>query len=164
MAKATKLNTSVENKAMEPPKMSANFTDILNTPMSDIAKPKPRPVGTYVGVVTKAPEIKKIGQKETLAAIFDVKVISPGPDIDASELAAAGGIGERHLRVTQFLTEDALWRLKNFLLALGLEDDGSSIGKLLAETPGRQALFKIKHRPSQDGSELYEEVDSVAAL
>ena len=141
-----------------------SFESILNTPMSDIAKPKPRPVGTYIGVVTKAPEIKKIGPKETLAAIFDVKVISPGPDIDASELAAAGGIGERHLRVTQFLTEDALWRLKNFLLALGLEDDGSSIGKLLAETPGRQALFKIKHRPSQDGSELYEEVDSVAAL
>jgi len=150
---------------MEPPKMSANFTDILNTPMGNIEKPKPRPVGTYIGVVTKAPEIKKIGQKETLAAIFDVKVISPGPDIDASELAAAGGIGERHLRVTQFLTEDALWRLKNFLLALGIEDDArSTIGQLLSQVPGRQAMFKIKHRPSQDGSELYEEVDSVAAL
>lgn len=143
--------------------MSANFQDVLNTPMSSVEKPKPRPVGTYHGIVVGQPDIKKIGQKETLAAIFEVKLLSPGPDVDAEALAEAGGIGERTVRVTQFLTKDALWRLKEFLLALGIEESNEPIGALLAQTPNRRALFKIKHRPSQDGSSLYEEVDSVLA-
>jgi len=141
----------------------SSFQDILSTPMSAVERPKPRPVGSYVGVVVGQPEIKKIGQKETLAAIFTIKLLAPGPDIDASQLADAGGIGERTVRLTQFLTQDALWRTKQFLEALGLEDTGT-VGELLMQTTGRQALFKIKHRPSADGTDLYEEVDSVAAL
>lgn len=144
--------------------MAGNFEDILNTPMSDVEKPKPRPVGTYVGVVTKAPEIKKIGQKETLAAIFEIKLLQPGADVAIDQLQEAGGIGERTVRLTQFLTADALWRLKSFLEALGIQDDGRPIGAYLPETVGRQALYKIKHRPSPDGATLFEEIDSVAAL
>ncbi len=141
----------------------SNFADILSTPMSAVEKPKPRPVGSYIGVVVGQPKIEKIGQKETLAAIFTIKLLAPGPDIDTTQLAEAGGIGERTVRLTQFLTQDALWRTKAFLTALGLEDTGT-VGELLMQTTGRQALFKIRHRPSQDGAELYEEVDSVAAL
>lgn len=141
-----------------------NFTDILNTPVNEIEKPKPRPAGTYIGVVTKNPEITKVGQKETMAAIFYVKFIAPGPDIDASSLAEAGGLGDRELRITQFLTKEALWRLKEFFVALGLDADSGTVGELLPQTVGRQAHFKIKHRPSQDGTQLYEEFDSAAAL
>jgi len=144
--------------------MSANFADILNTRVEDIEKPKPRPVGTYIGVVTSQPELKEIGQKNTLAAIFEVKLIAPGADIDMQALNEAGGIGDRPLRVTQFLTKDALWRLKEYFKALGLDAESGSVGELLPQTVGRQAVYKIKHRPSQDGTVLYEEVDSYAAL
>lgn len=143
----------------------STFEDILNTPVSAVEKPKPRPVGTYVGVVVKAPEITKVGKNETLAAKFEVKLTAPGPDVDTDALREMGGIGDRPLRFNQFLTKDALWRLKEFLSALGLDTEGTaSIGELLPQTVGRQAYYKIKHRPSQDGSELYEEMESVAAL
>jgi len=144
--------------------MSGSFADILNTPMNEVEKPKPRPVGSYIGVIQGAHKIEKIGKNETQAAIFTVKLIAPGPDVDPGELAAAGGIGERTVRVTQFLTKDALWRLKEFLLALGIEEGRGSMAEAMAQTPNRQALFKIKHRPSPDGMTLFEEVDSVAAL
>lgn len=143
----------------------STFEDILNTPVSSVEKPKPRPVGTYVGIIAKPPTIEKVGKNETLAAKFEAKLVSPGPDVDADALRESGGIGERPVRFNMFLTKDALWRLKEFLGALGLDTEGSeSIGQLLPQTVGRQAYFKIKHRPSQDGTELYEELDSTAAL
>lgn len=148
----------------EPIKMST-FEDILNTPVNAVEKPKPRPAGTYYGIVAKSPEIKKIGKNETLAAVFEIKLVRPGDDVDQDSLQEAGGIGERPLRVTQFLTKDALWRLVDFFKALGMDtESGDSISELLPQTMGRQALFKIRHRPSQDGTELYEEFDSAAAL
>jgi hypothetical protein len=145
-------------------KMSGNFESILSKPMSAVERPKPRPVGTYIGMVTAPPKIEKIGKNQTLAAIFEVKLLSPGPDIDASALQEAGGMGTRALRVTQFLTEDALYRTKEFLNALGVDVDSMSVGEALSQAASRQALFKIKHRPSQDGTELYEEFDGAAAL
>ena len=143
----------------------STFEDVLNTPMNAVEKPKPRPVGTYLGVVQGQPKIEKIGQKETLAAIFEVKLLSPGPDVDTESLAEAGGIGERNLRVTQFLTKDALWRTKEFLTALGIDvDTPAPVGQLIAQATNCRAYFKIRHRPSQDGKELYEEFVSAAAL
>jgi hypothetical protein len=141
-----------------------SFTDILSTPMNAVEKPKPRPVGTYIGMVTAPPQITKIGKNETDAAIFKVKLLRPGPDVDTDALQEAGGIGDRELRVTQFLTKDSLYRVKDFLSALGVDVEAMTLGEALGSSANRQAMFKIKHRPSPDGTELYEEFESAAAL
>lgn len=145
--------------------MSANFTDILNKPASAIEAPKPLPQGTYLCMVNGQAEIKKIGQKETLAAIFQLKPLQPQEDVDASALSEQGGIGERTIRHTLFLTEDAAYRAKEFLDHCGLDvEDGSTLGQLIAQTPGKQLLVQVGHRPSQDGTQLYLDIKKTARL
>ncbi len=141
-----------------------NFSDILNTKTDDIERPKPLPVGTYLGIVSGAPEIAPIGQKATLAAKYQIKLLAPQEDVDRDALSEMGGIGERSVSLTLFLTADAAWRAKEFLENCGIDTSGKTLGETLTEAPGRQIYVKLKHRPSPDGTQLYTEIQSTAKV
>jgi len=142
----------------------SNFADILNKQNDDIERPKPLPVGTYLGIVSGPPEIGPIGQKQTLAAKYSIKLLAPQADVDQSALMEMGGIGERSVTHTLFLTADAAWRAKEFLEHCGVETSGKTLGESLAEAPGRQVMVKLKHRPSPDGTQLYTEIAATAQV
>lgn len=142
--------------------MTANFSDVLNKKLDTIEKPKPLPVGTYYAAVNGAPEIKPRGQNNTLSAEFKLKVLQPDDDVDADALAEAGGLSkERELRHTLWLTEDALWRAKQFVENCGVDDTNISLSQALQSCVGCQVKIKVKHVPSQDGSELYANIDKI---
>jgi hypothetical protein len=144
---------------------SPDFSSILSKSASAIEEPKPLPVGTYICVVNAAPELTKIGQKETPAAVFQLRPIRPMDDVDSSALAEAGNWQERNIRHTLYLTEEALYRLKEFLGHLGLDVEGdASLGELISGSPGRQVAVSISHRPAPDGSRLYVDVKKTAAV
>lgn len=144
---------------------SPNFQSVLNTKADAIEKPKPYPVGTYLCVVDGPVEFTTIGQKQTDAAILQLKIIQPGPDVDMAAVAEAGGVAGKRLRHTIFLTADSAWRAKQFLVEhLGLEAGTKSLGELFAEVPGRQVMVTVKHRTAQDGSAIYAEVGGTAKV
>lgn len=166
MAKRAK-ETVQESKptTQEAPKMSANFSDVLNKKLDTIEKPKPLPVGTYYAVVNGAPEIKPRGNNNTLSAEFKFKILQPDEDVDAEQLAAAGGLQkEREMRFTLWLTEDALWRAKQFVENCGVDDSNVSLSQALQACVGCQVKVKVVQKPSQDGAELYANIDKILKI
>jgi len=141
----------------------ASFMDALNRKADDIEKPKPLPVGTYIGTVAGPAEIKEIGQNNTPAAIFQFNILSADADVDTEALTHAGGCQGKRLRQTFFLTEDALYRLKDFLVEIcGIEASGRTVGEMLPDAVNRMVKMTVKHRPSPDGTQIYAEIGGFA--
>ena len=92
-----------------------------------------------------------------------VKVLAPQGDVDMEALSLAGGAQGKTLRQTFFLTEDALYRLKDFLTeSCGIEANGRTLGEMIPDVVNRQFLATVKHRPSQDGTQVYAEISGTA--
>ena len=142
-----------------------NFGALLDKPSSEVEKPKPLPQGSYTCVVQGLPKFDKSTKKGTEYVEFTLKVLAAGEDVDQDELKLMGGIQDKTIRDTYYITENALWRLKEFLVNAGIEeDDDKSLRQMIEETPGCQIIVHIKHTASQDGSSVFANVGSTAPV
>ena len=143
---------------------SPNFSAILDQPVTEINRPKPLPVGTYLCIVDGVPRFDKSKQKQTDYVEFSLRPVTPGPDVDQQALTDAGGIGEKKLRVTFYLTEDSVYRLDVFLFEhLGIEM-GTSRKEAIAQAPGRQVNATVSHQASADGQAIFANVTGTARV
>jgi hypothetical protein len=140
--------------------MAFDFSKILSKPADSIEKPKPLPVGMYLCTVEKY-EVREAGDKGV--AEITLKPIAPQDDVDMTDLQEQGGIGERRLRYSLWLDENALWKIKTTADALGVAHVGKSIGELLAEFPNHQCMATVIHKPSANGEEIYANVGKLLA-
>lgn len=153
----------------------ASFQDILNRKASDIKPPPAYPVGSYHCLVDGPPEAQESSQKGTPCRVFKFKILAPGADVNAKDLAEIdGGVvgkiitGQPHAAF--YLVETAVWRYKEFLEgALGISPDkGNGEDKTLlemeAEAPGKQVMVKLKQEISQDGKRMVHRIDSYARV
>lgn len=142
------------------PKPSApSFGALLNTPPSETERPKPLPTGSYVAMVQGLPRMDKSSQKQTEFVEFTLKLISAGDDVDAEELEAMGGLADKTIKDTYYLTENSLWRLKDFLANCGIDvENVESYAVALEDTQGKQVGVAIKHEPSRDGTSIFARV------
>lgn len=138
----------------------ANFADILSKKSEEIEKPKPLPVGQYLWSIPNLFEQDEIGEKKTPALTWKVRCIAPQSDVDMEAFRDSGNAKDRDQRITFFLTEDALHRLRTFLTALGIDEAGKSIGERAMEATGRTFLGSIKHRWNKDNTQLYGEINT----
>lgn len=145
---------------------AVNFQDILNRPMDDIEAPVPLPPGTYLCIIDGQPVIAKLGKNETPAATFNLKFMQPGQDVSQQALIDAlkgKTLPDRTIKHTFWITEDAAWRLKQFLKDhLGIE--ATNLAEALNQSMGRQIYVNIGHRASDDGSQIYMDVKSTAKV
>lgn len=139
-----------------------NFSNILKGPVGSAERPKPVPVGTYVALVQGQPRFDKSQQKQTPFVEFQMKLLQPMGDVDTQALQEMGGLGERTQRLTFYLTEDALWRLDEFLKNLDLE--GIDREQAISQAPGRQCAVTIRHAASQDGTAVFANIAGTAKL
>jgi hypothetical protein len=147
-----------------------NFEDILDKPIGEIEKPKPKPAGSYLGVIAGLPKFAKVGQDEMDVVDFQIRLMSAQSDVDQDELAAQPPITEwAPVRHRIFVaTEQGVWGLRQFLIhTLGFDEgSGNSIKQSLAETPGKQLIVKLSQRPyvnKQTGQpEISTDVESTA--
>jgi hypothetical protein len=143
-----------------------NFGSILDQPSEAIEKPKPLPVGTYICSVKGLPKMDVSAKKKTEFVEFQLQILGAHDDVDQEALAEAlrgKALSEKTIRATYYLTEDAVWRLKDFLDHCGVEDGaGVSLRQRISATPGAQVNASIRHRPSEDGTTIYAELGSTA--
>jgi hypothetical protein len=138
-----------------------DFTDILSKKAADVEKPVPKPVGNYLASIQGMPKQKKVNVQgeERLIVSFNCKAHSPMEDVDLDDLnnPKVGEIStwpsfnkdiwidtpEGEFQLTQFLTN-----------TMGIEPmngkEKKSLGEMCAETPGRQLVITLKHRPYTD--------------
>lgn len=145
--------------------MTVDFSKILGKQTQEIEKPKPLPMGTYVCNNPALPRFIELGQNKTPCAQFNLTVIAPGDDIDAEQLSEYGEWKGKSIRHNMFLTEDSLFRTKEELCnAFTIEEEGKTLGQVFNETVNRQVLVTLTHRPSDDGTTMYVQVEKLAAV
>ena len=146
----------------------ASFQDVLNKPAAEIEPPKALPVGTYLCLVDGQPEITQRGKNNNYCAIFKLKIAQAQPDVDQQalqETLKGGSLQDKRLNHTLWITDDAAWRLDQFLAEhLGIEKGKKTLGEMVPEAAGRQVYVTIGHRASEDGKQIYAEVKNTAKV
>lgn len=146
-----------------------SFTNILDRAPSTVEKPKPLPPGTYDTILQGMPRRDVSAKKQTPFIEFQHKIVAAGDDVDADALREAltspdgevKALNEIVMKNTYYLTENALWRLKQFLSDCGFDtdDDGSTLQQMVEETNGVGVKIYVKHVPSQDGQTIFAQID-----
>lgn len=139
--------------------MPTEMMDLLRKPMNEIERPKLLPAGTYYGII-KSHELGKSTQKKTPFVRFHVALTGAGEDVD-QELLEGIELAKKILRRDFFLTEDALFRVKDFLASLGIEVEGRSLGECIPEAIGQSVMLTVRHRPIEGRDEPMAEVSDM---
>jgi len=153
-----------EPKKVEPVEEVTSFSSILDQQVEAAERPKPLPIGSYICTVAGLPRYDKSTQQQTEYAEFTLQPLEAGDDVDKDELEAMGGLENRTLRVTYWLTEDAKWRLRKFIEDCGVEIIGKSFAEAIEELPGQQVVAFVTHGAAKDGSAFYANVKSTAKV
>jgi len=144
-------------------KLAANFTNILSKPASDFERPKPLPQGTYLMMVKPGYRLDESTKKKTPFVEFLCDVVEATDDVDAGELAEMGGVAGKVTKATFYLTDEAAYRLREFLETLGL-DTTKPTDQILDDAAGQQFLGTIVHEPSQDGQSIFAKLGATAPV
>lgn len=144
----------------------ASFQDILSKPMNEIEPPKALPTGTYLCIVDGQPEIAQKGKNQNWCVTFTLRPVQAQQDVDPSALAdtlKGATLSDKRLRHMLWVTDDAVWRLKQFLTDhLGIE--ASNVQEAIPMSMGKQVYVTIGHRPSEDGSQIFADIKATAKV
>lgn len=144
------------------------FASILDRTSSEIERPKPLPMGTYICSVKGLPKQDVSSKKKTEFCEFTLQVLGAHEDVDADALAEClkgKALSEKTIRATYYVTDDAAWRLQEFVDHCGVEDGpGISLRQRISAIAGSQVNVYIRHKPSDDGTMIYAEVGSTAPV
>lgn len=136
-----------------------NFASILDESPTEITRPKPLPIGTYLTRVIGAPRYDKSSKKQTPFVEFTLKFLSAEDDVDEDDLVEAlgdGDIGDRALPVTFYLTEDAVYRLDEFHTHCGIDlEEEQSRRQRNDEVVNAEVRVVVSHEASQDSSQVF---------
>lgn len=151
----------------------ADFTSILSKKATEIEKPKPRPIGTYLANLVGLPKQRTVNTKDGERSIlaFSAKLIAPQADVDAEQLANHGDVAiwPQFSRDIWIDTPEGEWELRKFLTdVLGITPGDKSLGEMAAESAGKQLLVTLKHEPfvnrNTGEAEIATRIGAVAAV
>lgn len=141
-----------------------NFGSLLDKAPSEVERPKPGPEGSYLWIVQGLPRMDKSSKKQTEFVEFTLKCTAAGDDVDPEALAeyltmpdgTKKPLGDFVQKVQFYLTDNSLWRLKDFLGHCGIDlDEVESLRTAIEETPNCQVGAFIKHEASADGESMF---------
>lgn len=122
--------------------MAVDFSSLLSKPADDIKRPPALPAGSYFGIIDKH-ELGESREKKTPFVSYTVKLTGEfGEDVSADDVSDIE-INKRVMRKDFYLTEDALWRLKEFLESCGIPSAGRSLGEMIPEAVQCRVLCEI---------------------
>lgn len=141
-----------------------NFGKLLDVAPTEVERPKPIPAGTYLCTVKGLPKFDKSSKKGTEYVEFTLVPVSAGDDVDEDELKEFGGLKDKTIKDTYYITENSVWRLKKFLEDCGLDVDNkkTTLRELIDETPNAQLNVIIKHEFGNDNVSVFARVAGTA--
>jgi len=146
--------------------VSNKLADILDKPSSEVERPKPLPAGSYQCIVKGMPRHDVSSKKQTPFVEFTLAVQSAADDVDEDELkewmsrpdGTSRALTDATIRATYYKTEEALYRLTDFLDHCGAGEDTMTVRERIDEAPNCSVGAYIKHVPSTDGQSMYAEL------
>lgn len=137
-----------------------DLRDMLNVPMDEIKKPPVWPIGTYHGFIEKY-EPGESREKKTKYLRFNIKCQRPDESVDITgEQYKDIDWSKRTFRKDFYLMDDKSqhWRLKDFLVKLGMDTEGATLAAVIPQTVGKPVKFQLTQRANQDNTELLNEI------
>lgn len=132
-----------------------NWEDLAQTKGSEVEAPKSLPVGHYQVVITGQPEQKNSAKKNTPYLHFPVVLQEAMDDVDAEELAAAGGLADLGTKYLDFyMTEKTLYDFTNFCERMGINSE-LHVLEMASELADSQEPFivPVTHEPNERNPE-----------
>ena len=149
---------------------TTNIADLLDQPSIDAERPKPFPQGSYIAQVKGLPREDVSTRKQTRYLEFTLVPVEVyrdkdgRTDVDEDALEEMGGLNDRSLRHTLYVTDLAMYRMREFFDHCGIPDmEGKrklSHNERAVQSPGCHVGISVKHVPSQDGSGVFANIAS----
>jgi hypothetical protein len=141
----------------------------LDKKLSEVERPLPWPAGPYAGRVKGKPSFDVSSKKKTPYVEFTLVPTAALEEVDADELAAyeakSGPITTKQQKTQFYLTDTALFMVKDFLKNCGVDPDGSmSLREAIDSVEGAEVGFMINHEPTNDGEGVFARVGRTFAL
>ena len=129
-----------------------DFNSILNKKVNEVEAPAQLPVGSYL--MTPVSYQFGTSQKQQTPFIkFELGVISAGEDVDPEALSKVKNLQEKKVNTTFYITEDSLFRIKDFLEKCGVDVSGEqTLNELIPTVIGTQVYGILKAEQANDGS------------
>lgn len=128
-----------------------DFNSILSTKVEEAEKPKPLPVGTYIWQIPLGqPKFDQSKEKQTPFVEWEIKPVAPLDDVDGQLLQQVKNWNEKSMRLTFWLTEEALYRFRDFLDKVGIPYKGRSWAEVIPEVAGKNFKASVVHNTSID--------------
>lgn len=124
--------------------MAVNFKELLSVNLDDVKAPVALPEGTYHGAIT-AFEYGDNNKNKTPYVRFTLKFHSAGEDVTPEDLADID-LSSRKMTTNFYLTPDSRYRLKDFLVSLGMNTEGMSFDELIPEAVGQSVIAYVTQR------------------
>jgi hypothetical protein len=142
-----------------------DFRTLLSKPADQIEKPKPLPAGTYNGVISKF-EFGESRDKKTPYVRFHFALQSAGDDVLANyaDQLAKIDLAKKQLRRDFYITDDALYRLKDFAESCGQSTSGRTLNEVIPLLQNSAVLISVTQRNSDDGKDVFNDVGEVKGV
>ncbi len=141
----------------------ADFTSLLRKPAGEAKKPQELPVGDFGGII-KSYELGDNNQNKTPYVRFHLGLMT-WPDSVSDEDKLQDGkpidLTKRQQRRDFYLTDEALWRLDEFLRSLNIEPAGRAYDEVLPETVGALVTVEVQQFMNKKTNEMGNQVGRV---
>lgn len=131
--------------------MAVDFGQLLNVPADDIKAPPTLPAGLYRGFV-KSTDFGTSKNKGTPYVRFNLAFTEATEGVDQDALTEVD-LSKVTKTFDFFITEDARYRLKDFLVGLGIQSAGRQLSEMVPEAVGENVLINIVHDLNRDDPE-----------
>jgi hypothetical protein len=118
-----------------------DFNALLSKPAEEFRRPPSLPAGSYFGTITEY-KFDQTREKQTPYVRFTFKNLEAGPDIDSDDLQGID-VAKRSMSTDFYITEDALFRLREFLESLGIPASGRTLTEMIPESVGMSVQLDI---------------------
>lgn len=150
--------------------MATDFSHLLAAKADDVKRPPVKPAGTYHAIISGY-EFGKSKDKGTPFVMLKFNNVTPGPDIDPSALVAPDGEPIDLSKWTPstrgltnfYITENSLFRLKEFMEGLGIPSAGRSLNEMLPDIRNQPVLLVVAVRAYENGDGFFNEIEEVKA-
>lgn len=140
-----------------------DFKALLAKPAGEAKKPKALDAGQYPGII-KSYELGDANKNKTPYVRFHLGLTGwPNGEAQLDEGGEAIDLAKRQLRRDFFITEDALWRLDEFLQALGIELTGRSYEETIPEAVGKNVEIEVQQYMNQQTNDIGNQVGALKA-
>lgn len=139
-----------------------SFKDLIAKPAEEFKQPETLPAGTYTFMVSS----HKFGEsqkKKTPFVGYELTPMSPEADVDQEALAKYGSLQKRKLPLDFYLTEDAIYRLTDFMKKLGMNVK-LPLAELIPLPVNKMVRGVVSHTISDNGKSTYANISDILGL